>query len=100
MFNRVLVGVLICLIAGFTSTSASTTPKPIAVINLIPHPAGTYMMTMHARIRGHEGLFLFDTGGGISYISPSFAKTIGCKPWGLTGGFTMTGQRLDMSRCD
>ncbi len=57
-------------------------------------------MTLHATVRGHDGLFIFDTGGGVSYISPSFAKTIGCKPWGQITGFVLTGQRLDMQRCD
>jgi len=51
-------------------------------------------------VRGHEGLFMFDTGGGVSYISPTFAETIGCKPWGKITGFTLTAQRLDMTRCD
>jgi len=58
------------------------------------------MMTLHSTVRGHEGNFIFDTGGGISYISPGFAQTIGCKPWGQITGFTLTGQRLDMPRCD
>jgi hypothetical protein len=51
-------------------------------------------------MRGSEGLFLFDTGGGISYISPSFAQTVGCRVWGQITGFTLTGQRLDMPHCD
>lgn len=58
------------------------------------------MMTVRAKVRGHQGLFLFDTGGGISYISPAFAESIGCKPWGQLTGFVLTGQRLDMQRCD
>src|SRR4030095_14313932 len=63
-------------------------------------PICTAMMTMNAKVRGHEGVFIFDTGGGISYVSPSFAQTIGCTPWGQLTGFTLTGQRLDMPRCD
>ena len=43
---------------------------------------------------------MFDTGGGISYISPSFAQTVGCRVWGQITGFTLTGQRLDMPHCD
>ena len=58
------------------------------------------MMTLRARVRGHEGSFVFDTGGGVTYISPAFAQTIGCKPWGQLSGFVLTGQRLDMQRCD
>jgi hypothetical protein len=58
------------------------------------------MMTLHATVRGHEGNFVFDTGGGVTYLSPGFAQTIGCKPWGQLSGFVLTGQRLDMQRCD
>lgn len=58
------------------------------------------MMTLRAKVRGHEGNFVFDTGGGVTYLSPSFAQTIGCKPWGQLSGFVLTGQRLDMKRCD
>jgi hypothetical protein len=58
------------------------------------------MMTVRARVREHEGLFIFDTGGGISYLSPAFAQSAGCEPWGQITGFMLTGQRLDMPRCD
>src|SRR6478752_3220103 len=74
--------------------------RPLAVIELASHPGGTYMMTMKASVNGKQGLFMFDTGGGISYIDPAFAHSIGCEPWGQISGFMLTGQRLDMPRCD
>ncbi len=102
MVLRVLMIVLLCLSGSAAGPSllASSPAKPTLIIDLIPHPGGTEMMTMHASVRGHEGNFIFDTGGGISYISPGFAKAIGCKPWGQITGFTLTAQRLDMPRCD
>src|SRR3954462_11480201 len=102
MVHRLLILILICLSVGLcrVETLASNKPAPLVVVELISHPGGTAMMTARAKVQGHEGLFLFDTGGGISYISPSFAQTIGCKPWGQITGFMLTGQRLDMSRCD
>ncbi|WP_165488581.1 MULTISPECIES: retropepsin-like aspartic protease [Dyella] len=57
-------------------------------------------LIVNATINGHPGTFMFDTGGGISFISPKFAAEIGCKPWGQITGFQMTGNRLDMQRCD
>jgi hypothetical protein len=56
--------------------------------------------TIRAQVDGHEGLFLFDTGQGVSSIMPAFAAKIGCKPWGRVTGFRMTGEREDFPRCD
>ena len=102
MVTRGLVFVLICLYLSIAATNlfAATPAKSPLVIELVPHPGGTLMMTIRATVQGHEGNFMFDTGGGISYISPGFAQTIGCKPWGQLSGFTLTAQRLDMPRCD
>ena len=79
---------------------ADAATRPLAVIDLETHPGGTYMMTMKASVNGKQGLFMFDTGGGISYVDPAFAHSIGCEPWGQITGFMLTGQRLDMPRCD
>jgi len=103
MFRQLLLGfVLFCfaIFCGTPSSIAKTRSAPLAVFHLEPHPGGTFMMTIRARVRGHEGRFIFDTGGGITYISPAFAQTVGCKSWGQITGFMLTGQRLDMQRCD
>jgi hypothetical protein len=66
-------------------------------------PLETYLgrsLAIRALINGHEGRFLFDTGEGVTVISPSLAEAIGCKPWGNLTGFRMTGERLDMPHCD
>jgi hypothetical protein len=58
------------------------------------------LATVTATIDGVAGRFLFDTGQGLSAISPSFAAKIGCHPWGQVSGFRMSGQRLDAPHCD
>jgi Aspartyl protease len=66
-------------------------------------PLGTFrgmQPTLAASVAGHEGTFLFDTGGGVTILSPAMAKSAGCEPWGNVTGFRMTGQRLDLPRCD
>lgn len=102
MVRVVLFSVLALVIgnSGNKQVWAAPPNRPALVIKLIPHPGGTSMMTVQARVHGHEGNFIFDTGGGISYISPAFAEKIGCKPWGQITGFMLTGQRLDMPRCE
>ncbi len=57
-------------------------------------------LTIHAVVNGKPGTFLFDTGGGVSTISPQFAASIGCKPWGQITGFRMQGEKLNGQRCD
>lgn len=102
MISRLLLILLVLMIAGISHPDlhAATSPKPTLIIELRPHPGGTEMMTLLAKVRGHEGNFVFDTGGGISYVSPAFAQSVGCNVWGQITGFTLVGQRLDMPRCD
>jgi hypothetical protein len=96
MRNRIKYISLLVFFLVFKGSAA----KPLAVIELGTHPGGTHMMTIKAKVNGTEGLFMFDTGGGVSYVSPDFAKSVGCTPWGQITGFMLTGQRLDMPRCD
>lgn len=55
---------------------------------------------LKAVIGGREGLFLFDTGGGVTIVTPETARRAGCHPWGRLTGFRATGERLDTPRCD
>jgi hypothetical protein len=75
-------------------------PAPVAVIELGPYPSTTRAFTMRAGVGGHEGVFLWDTGEGVSMITPAFAKRIGCTPWGQVTGYRMTGDRIDAPHCD
>jgi hypothetical protein len=61
---------------------------------------GESQKILRAKINGREGAFLFDSGGGVTTVTPEFAEEIGRKPWGKIVGFRMTGQRADMARCD
>lgn len=56
--------------------------------------------TVDATVGGAKRTFLFDTGEGITMISPSVARDNGCLPWGNITGFRMTGERMDVPRCD
>jgi hypothetical protein len=91
--NQALAALLMAGLSCGTALAA----EPQAVIALQPY-FGT--KALHATVNGHEGIFLFDTGGGVSTVTPQFAAAVGCKPWGQVTGFRMTGQRLDFARCD
>jgi hypothetical protein len=56
--------------------------------------------TVDAIVGGVKRTFLFDTGEGVTMISPNVARDIGCQPWGNITGFRMTGERMDVPRCD
>lgn len=68
-----------------------------------PIELGDYMgrrRSIEVVVGGQRGKFLLDTGGGVTLVSPGFAKRIGCAPWGQISGFRLTGERLDMPRCE
>ena len=83
---------LFFVVAPFARAQASTT--------VVLEPIVGGLLKLHASVGGHDGTFLFDSGSGVSSLSPEFAVAIGCRPWGQITGFRMTGQRLDMQRCD
>ena len=70
---------------------------PLATLTLEPYRRS---VAVRVTANGKPGLFAFDTAGGHTVVSPEFAKTAGCTPWGEIGGFTMTGKHLAMPRCD
>lgn len=73
------------------------TAQPAAVLDLEPYRRG---VGVRVEANGTSGLMAFDTAAGHSVVSPEFAAAAGCEPWGELGGFTMTGKKLAMQRCD
>jgi hypothetical protein len=66
----------------------------------LEHDALGKAPTINVQVGNKTYPFLFDTGGGITTISPSIAKEIGCEPFGQITGFNAGGTRLDFKRCD
>ncbi len=86
------------LSVGFGWFALAKEPPPLAIIQL-KEEAGANT-TVQVNVGNHMGVFLFDTGEGVTTITPQFAETLGCEPWGRISGFRMSGERLDMARCD
>ena len=94
-----LVASLALLLAPALSTAATgNADGATEVIALEPYLG--VLWAFHARLGGHEGLFLLDTGGGMTVVTPKAAGFAGCRPWGRLTGFRMRGDRLDLPRCD
>src|ERR1700678_3889767 len=92
---RLDVLILAFFVLFLTSLRAAETPPVVPLESY-----GESQKIIHAKINGREGTFFFDSGGGITNVTPKFAEEIGRKPWGKIVGFRMTGQRVDMARCD
>lgn len=94
-----VVSMLLALAGGSAAAADAPAPgsAPIATIPLQPYRKG---VAARVTINGHTGLFSLDTAGGITLVSPDFAKRIGCTPWGQIVGYQMTGNRLAMPRCE
>lgn len=80
------------------SLSAAPAPSDGDVLSLSLYKGKQF--TIDAVVAGHRRTFLFDTGEGITMVSPALAKELGCEPWGNISAFRMLGERLDVKRCD
>ncbi len=58
------------------------------------------LWTIHVTVKGQEGDFLFDTGGGVTLVTEEFSKRIECRYWGRRTGYNMFGKRGDGPHCD
>ena len=96
VIKRLLIGLL--SVSAMLTTPAGNAQLRPQTIKLEPYMGSA--LAMHLDVNGHEGLFLFDTGEGVSIITPEFAKAVRCTPWGKITGFRMTGQRMDFPHCD
>lgn len=75
----------------------ASTAEPI-VIPLRPYVS--LLRVVDVTIDGQTHPFLFDTGGGLPFVTPSVAKEIGCKPFGRLTAFRNDGERIDAPRCE
>lgn len=99
VLGRAFVTMLGAAALGVPALGAQS-PAPAAVIELGPYPSTTRAFTVRASVGGHDGVFLWDTGEGVSMITPAFARRVGCTPWGQVTGYRMTGDRIDAPHCD
>jgi hypothetical protein len=87
--------------AALAITPVRTFGKPQlqpVVIPLVPYADEHW--AFNATIKGRQQLFIMDTGGGLTAITPGAAAEIGCEPWGQLTGYRMRGDRIDLKRCE
>jgi hypothetical protein len=90
-------GVLAAIASGAVP-AAPAAGETGTVIPLSSYPG--QVPSLKAKAGEREGVFLFDTAGGLTALTPQLARSIGCEPWGQLTGFRMRGDRIDVPRCD
>ena len=83
------------LVASLLSVAAAPSFRDGEPIPLSRY--GAKQFTVEAEVAGRKRTFLFDTGEGVTMVSPALAKEIGCDPWGNVTAFRMLGERLDLN---
>ncbi len=58
------------------------------------------LKTVEVTIGEENYNFLFDTGGGVTVVSPQVIEKLNKEPYGYNVGFRMSGERVVFERCD
>lgn len=86
--------------------AAALLPLAIPSIAAVPGPTVLPLeqfrksIGVRVNVAGQQRLFQLDTGGGVTFIAPSVAKTLGCEKGARLVGFRMTGDKMDTPRCE
>jgi predicted aspartyl protease len=78
-------------------TSEKEHIKTEVLVPLIPYAGRLKQVEVY--IGGKSYPFLFDTGGGLTLISPKVASDIGCLPYGRLLGHRMSGEIVQFEQC-
>jgi hypothetical protein len=63
-------------------------------------PYAGQLRTIQVEIDGRTATLIFDTGAGITSVTPEFARRIGCQPGAPITAFRMDGERVSFLRCE
>ncbi|MEZ5995368.1 MAG: aspartyl protease family protein [Hyphomonadaceae bacterium] len=66
---------------------------------IVLYPYAGQLKTIEVSIGGRPARLLFDTGAGVTALTPQFAAQIGCAPVGVITAFRMDGERVRFQRC-
>lgn len=57
------------------------------------------LVTLDVQIGDRTTPMLFDTGAGVTAVTPEMAPALGCSPFGRLAGHRMSGERVDFEKC-
>ncbi len=81
---------------GAAPPRAATSPRSN---ELALQPYVGKLRTVQVQIEGRAATLIFDTGAGITSVTPEFAAQIGCEPRGNISAFRMNGERVAFRLC-
>jgi hypothetical protein len=84
------------LALAFFAAGCATVENP-TVLPLKPYVGR--LVTLEAKLGGETLSLLFDSGAGVTALTPKAARKAGCEPFGRNIGFRMSGARIDFQRC-
>jgi hypothetical protein len=88
--------IMVCALSAMAQTSGKNLPLEIK----FGREALGKVPTIEVFFNGKKRLFYFDSGGGISAISPALAKEIGCEPFGEMTAYNAGGMKFSAKRCE
>ncbi|HEV2271904.1 MAG TPA: aspartyl protease family protein [Steroidobacteraceae bacterium] len=88
VFCAALLALAVCHRAG---------ARPVQ-LTLRPY-ANTELRTLQVTVNGHESPFIFDTGAGMTVLTPEEVRYAACTPFGQVTGFRADGGKVISARC-
>jgi predicted aspartyl protease len=98
----VLLWAAVVVLTGWVTVEAGPGQERATQDSTVDIPLETYMgmlETVQVEIGGQTMPFIFDTAGGMTILTPAVADRLGLERFGRVTGFRMSGERVDLERC-
>ena len=79
--------------------AAGRTPQARPIVIPLHAYADTPLQTVQVDVHGKTVPFLFDTGGGLTFVTPDVTTSLGCQPFGQATGYRADGEKIAFPRC-
>lgn len=96
MRRMIAIGLVFAALALSMGVASAGTLRHPVVLKVQGQP--TLGKVVQVRMQG-DVPFIFDTGAGVTLVTPSVAKRLGCHPFGQVAGFRATGELVKMPHC-
>jgi hypothetical protein len=94
---------MLCLTATLCSPPfVHAEPVEQSLTRAVTIPLEDYLAglrTVQVTAGGETLPYIFDTGGGVTLVTPEIAHAMGCEPVGNITGYRMEGERVDLGVC-